>query len=184
MLQSFLKETYLDSVLIFCNKALSFDANLADAYHLRSKYYYNRVKTDSAKADLERAISIDPNHALAYWGMGEIYLSKRDYLNALKYYRRASQLIKGGTELPVLLVQIAVTHISIGNFQSADSLLQVAIALKPDMLSAYGLYNWSLTLQGKLEESLRNTQKMVQIDPNSTVYAWRLGGVVCYAERF
>ncbi len=182
--EGFLKENYLDTVLIFCNKALTFDANLADAYHLRSKYYYNRLKTESAKADLDSAISIDPNHALAYWGMGEIYFSQRDYLKSLQYFKRASRLIKGGTELPVLLVDIAVTHISIGNFQSADSLLKEAIRQNPDFIDAYAVYYWSLTLQGKLEEALSNAKEMVKIDPNSVRALETLSDAYAFLKDF
>ncbi|TAL44805.1 MAG: adenylate/guanylate cyclase domain-containing protein [Chitinophagaceae bacterium] len=163
----FLEQNYLDSVLYYCNKALSFDINLADAYQTRGRYYSNRRNTDKAIADQEKAISIDPNHAWAYWSLGWDYHSKRDFLKSLGSFKRARQLIKGGIELPVLLVQTAQAHISIGNFQSADSLIEKAIQLRPDMAGAYGIYSWSLTLQGKLEKALVYTQKMVEVNPNS-----------------
>jgi len=180
----FLKEDYLDSVLFYCNKALSLDANLSDAYWIRGRYYQNRAKYDNAIADEEKAISIDPNNSVAYWDLGRIYHLKKDFLQSISNYKKSNNLIKGGTELPDLLAHTASVHISIGNFQAADSLIEKAIQLKPDFASGYGLYAWSLTQQGKLEKALIYTQKMAEINPNSQATLGSLSDAYAFLKDF
>lgn len=180
----FLKEDYLDSVLYYCNKALSLDANLSDAYWIRGRYYQNRGKYDNAIADEEKAISIDPNNSAAYWDLGEIYLFKKNFLKSLSNYKKCNNLIKGGTELPDLLAHTALVHVSIGNFQAADSLLEKAIRLKPDFAIGYGNYAWSLTVQGKLEKALIYTQKMAEINPNSQASLGSLSDAYAFLKDF
>ena len=53
----YLKDNYLDSVLNYCNRAISLDPNLAEAYKTRGEYYFSRNKFQSATADAEEAIA-------------------------------------------------------------------------------------------------------------------------------
>lgn len=163
----YLQKGYLDSVLFYCNKALSLDPNLANAYEIRGRYYNSRGETEKAIDDQQKAISINPNYANAYWNLGWNYHSKRDYLNSLINFKKAGQLITSGTLLPALLTQTSQTYISIGYFQTADSLLDKAIQLNPGNPTVYGMYAWSLTQQGKLEKAPVYLQKTLELNPNS-----------------
>ena len=180
----YLEEHYLDSVKHYCDKAISLDGNLEDAFWLRGRYYQSRNKHDEAIADQEKAISIDPNYAWSYWALGIVYHEKREFLKGLGNFKRASKLIRGGTELPNLLVQSASLYISIGDFQTADFLIEKATELKPDLLSAHAIGAWSATLQSKLDQALVNALKMVAIDSNSSDALNTLSNAYAYLKDF
>jgi len=59
-------KTTIDSILILCNRALSFDNQLAEAYFARSGYYFNTGNDNKGKEDLNRAIKLNPSDWKAY----------------------------------------------------------------------------------------------------------------------
>ena len=180
----FLDENYLDSVLYYSNKAIRFDPDLSEAYSLRGRYFQNRGKSDSAMADQAKAISIDPNNSWAYRDLGRAYFFEKDYLKALDNYKKAGQLIKGGPQMPNLLDETATIHFSIGNFQTADSLIEKAIQLKPDLLVAYARGAWSATLQDKPDKALDYAKKMVHLDSNSIMSLRALWDAYLFKKDF
>jgi len=72
-IETYFNENYLDSVLILCNIALSYDDRLADAYILKGKYYRDNHKPEKSLREYDKAISLNPNDWLAYWEKGSLY---------------------------------------------------------------------------------------------------------------
>jgi len=68
------KPEFLDSMLIWANKALFYDEELADAFHLRS-LYYRAFKNGAEKAltNVNKALELDPNHDVAYNTRGNLH---------------------------------------------------------------------------------------------------------------
>jgi TolB-like protein len=77
---------YLDSMLIMANKALFHDDELADAYHLRGKYYQLfKNGFDKALTSVNKALELDPNHDVAYNLRGNLYAEfSGDYVRAIE----------------------------------------------------------------------------------------------------
>lgn len=59
--ETYFNENYLDSVLILCNLALSYDDQLADAHTIKGKYYTDIKKQEQAFKEYNKAISLNPN---------------------------------------------------------------------------------------------------------------------------
>jgi len=104
-------ENYLDSVLFLANKALSFDDGLADAYYMRAMYWGETGKIKQARLDFDKTLQFDPNHWLAYYCKGALYLEEypdADYTVALDNFLKAASRCHGAA-LSYLLQRIAYT---------------------------------------------------------------------------
>ncbi|WP_234109212.1 MULTISPECIES: tetratricopeptide repeat protein [Chryseobacterium] len=77
------------------SKAIEIDAAYTDAYYLRAKLYYDTNQYQSALADLDKAISLQPVpefHLALVELRGEIYLKINDKENACRDFIQASKL--------------------------------------------------------------------------------------------
>ena len=180
----FFEKGFLDSVLFFCNKAISIDANLADAYEMRGRYYMDRKNNDKAIEDAQKAISINPNHALAYWSLGQSYSNKGDYFKSLFNFKKTRGLITSGARLPILLALIAGVHISIGNFDDAETLLNKAIQLNPGYANGYVSFAWCQYVQGRFDKALAYIRKSVEINPEANQAMDHLANSYAYLKDF
>ena len=63
-----------------------------DIYKFRGYMNLQEKKYDAALVDLTEASKLEPSNLVFAMGLGEIYLSKRDWGNALTAYKRAAQI--------------------------------------------------------------------------------------------
>jgi len=166
--EEFLKKDYLDSVLILCDQAISIDPDLAEAYHLRGKYYGHSGSQDRAIEDLNRAIQLDPEDAAAYLTLGWIYCQlKQDYLTGFEYYIKAKELSDVAKWPPRYHNDIAYGYMNIGDYNQALFHLHKAIRLQPDVMEPILLSSWLLEVQGRTEEKLAFIDSIQQLFPGS-----------------
>lgn len=166
--EEFLKKDYLDSVLILCNQALSLDSGLAEAWHLRGKYYSHSGNPDQATKDLKRAIQLDPEDASAYLTLGWIYCQlKQDYLTGFEYYKKAKELSNVAKWPPRYHNEIAYGYMNLGDYDEALSHLHQAIRLQPDVMEPILLSSWLLEVQGRIDEKLAFIDSIQQLFPGS-----------------
>lgn len=108
--EKFLSENYLDSALILSDKALSFDAQLPEAYFSRAIYYNNTGNPGQAIKEFDKAIKYNPNYSAAYEWLGKVvYLTSlynSDYVKGLECLHKAASLTHG-RELPGILYALA-----------------------------------------------------------------------------
>jgi len=64
----------------------------AVSYGWRGWYYSNREQYDLAAADLDKALSYDPNFAVLYNLKGQVYLYTKDYERAVAAFTRSLEL--------------------------------------------------------------------------------------------
>jgi len=88
----YFSENFMDSILIFTNKALSIDAQLSDAYILKGNYYYTKGLIDKAVKEYDIALKYNPNDYQAYIQKTFISYALKDYVatfdNAFKVINR------------------------------------------------------------------------------------------------
>jgi tetratricopeptide (TPR) repeat protein len=92
--EDYLKENWLDSVILFCNKALHYDDKEARAYRLRADCYRNLGIKDKAIDDYEKALKYNPNagdllYNIANFCQDYDYVKSIDYFH--KFYQRAAK---------------------------------------------------------------------------------------------
>ena len=88
----YFSENFMDSILIFTNKALSIDAQLSDAYILKGNFYYTKGLIDKAVKEYDIALKYNPNDYQAYIQKTFISYALKDYVatfdNAFKVINR------------------------------------------------------------------------------------------------
>jgi len=97
-MEGYFEDTFLDSVLVLVNRALSYDNQSSEAYTLRGWYYREIGRTDLAIKDLETAIRFNPNHGRAYAMLAGFYFYS-DFIKSAEFFHKASSLDRG----PLLL---------------------------------------------------------------------------------
>jgi TolB-like protein/AraC-like DNA-binding protein len=80
---NYLSEDYLDSVLIYANKALAFDNQCSEAYYFRGYVYAQTLKTTEALKETDQALKFNPNNWKAYYSRFYYFGEFHDYATAL-----------------------------------------------------------------------------------------------------
>jgi TolB-like protein len=135
-------EEYIDSVLVYANKAMNFNDQLASAYRIRGSYYIQHHQFEKAVRDLDIAIDLDPNDYETYEEKGRLYTAfLRDPQKALYNYHKALSL-HHGRERSQLLETLAFEYFTSGFLQKAEEIFLRSFELHGD--SAWYFFNWSM----------------------------------------
>jgi TolB-like protein/AraC-like DNA-binding protein/lipopolysaccharide biosynthesis regulator YciM len=87
--KTFMSDTFMDSVLIYVNKALVYDPQCADAYLYRAKVYSQISKKEEALKEVDKAIQFNPNDYRAYKLRSEIFRYDQDYFGVVSNHYEA-----------------------------------------------------------------------------------------------
>jgi TolB-like protein/Tfp pilus assembly protein PilF len=99
----YLSENYLDSMLIYIDRALLYDDKFPYAFAIKAMYYTYTGKSEPAKKEFENALKCDPNDGFSYLRMGALYCdNNEDYVKGLQYLHKAVSLSHGRDLIPVL----------------------------------------------------------------------------------
>lgn len=72
-------------------KAIKYDKNNYEAYHLRGCTYFNRGMFDEAIIDFEKALEVKPGYYDSEFALGRVYFLRQDFDMACYYYKAAEQ---------------------------------------------------------------------------------------------
>ena len=168
--------------------------------NLKAFQYYTKSRDFSqrrTREDLETAIGYcqqalaeDPNYALAYASMADVYqaMGVRGYLNHNEGVRRAEEFARKALELDE---HLAEAHVALGaaynssipaNFALGDRELWLALKMKPGLAAAHFYLGISLARQGRFDAALEANTKAQQADPLSSINA-RNVAFVHYLKR-
>jgi TolB-like protein len=161
-IEEYLSKNYIDSVLILCNKAISFDNKLSEAYSLKGDYYSEIGKKEQAIEEYDKAIKFNPNDWMAYIGKGSLYYAD-DLVNNINCLQKAVS-INRGPELPSLLATIGWAYFCAGFPEKAKYYYQERMKLDGDSLSYYDRLAWFEFYQGNFNKSIEYAKKVLAID--------------------
>ena len=170
----YLYEGMKDSVLIYINLALSFDDHLADAYTLKGYYYRTFSESNLALQAWEKAISINPNAAEPYRGMGWLYNSNGDYVKSIESFVKASSLDRG-PELPAILKDLGFVLTSIGFYSESVEKYNETLKLDGDSTAYYQRIAYAEYCAGHYDKAIETGQKAISRDPQDP-YTWNYVG--------
>jgi adenylate cyclase len=150
----------------------------------------NKINFDSAEANYKRAIDLDPDYALAYSGLADLYIYNekglsqqeaipicRDYVN--KALSLDSTLSEALTTLG--FIQSAFDY----DWISAKKTLERALALNSNYPTAHLFYGNLLQYTGKnTEGGIREIKKALALDPLSVNLNYVLGRNYYYARQY
>jgi serine/threonine-protein kinase len=150
-------------------------------YSIGWTYLQRRTGPDffTAISYFEKAISEEPNYALAHAALTEAYASvtMRGLVEPLEGRRKleesARKAIALDPNLPEAHVAIAqlLLYFPPYNFSAGEQEVRYAIELNPNMSQAYLVLGAALLEQGRLDEALEVWSKGREIDPLSAIIA-------------
>jgi TolB-like protein len=160
----YFSKKFIDSVLILCDIALTYDNYLAEAHFIKGEYYSEEGNTKRALEEYDKTIKINPNDWQAYYKKGSL---SDDIVEKIEnYYEAASRY--HGSELPELLRRIASVYFEAGFYEKSNSYELEALKLDNDSckyLVSLAFYEWD---KGNYKKSLELGEKAGRID--STCY--------------
>jgi tetratricopeptide (TPR) repeat protein len=133
-------EYYIDTndsenAINFFREAVALDKNnpiapkgLSEGLALKGNQLLVKDQTKAAKDLFDEALKYNPNNAVAFYGLAEVYSEQDADSEAIANYERALQFDKDLTEI---YVPLGILYYQAGNIAKADELLTKAIAVEP-----------------------------------------------------
>jgi TolB-like protein/Tfp pilus assembly protein PilF len=169
-----LYETFKDSTLDYINTAIGFDNQLADAYNFKGYFYRLINEPDLAVREWERAISLNPNSAAPYTGLGWQYFSEGDYVKTIGNFAKATTLERG-PDLPGLLRDLGFGLTSIGFYKESVDQYREALRLDDDSAEHFQRMAYVELCAGHNEKVIEAGLEAIEKDPQR-LNAWNYTG--------
>ena len=161
--------------------------------YLKGRYYWNkrdRASLEKALAYFNAAIAKDPNYALAYAGLADVYVVLGpDWAVAPKNVNeQAKKAAQKALEIDDSLAQAHTSLASIyhneWNWQGAEREFRRAIQLDPNYSTAHQWYSIFLATAGRFDEAVKEATKAAELDPLSLIISASLGNRLNEARRY
>jgi eukaryotic-like serine/threonine-protein kinase len=161
--------------------------------YLKGRYFWNKRDRKSLEKSLgyfNEAIARDPNYALAYAGLADIYvvLDPDWAIASREVNEKAKTAAQKALTLDDSLVEAHASLASIyhneWNWQGAEREFKRAIELNPSYATAHHWYSIYLATVGRFDESVREATKAVELDPLSLIISASLGNRLNEARRY
>ena len=169
----------------------------AEAYHLylKGRHAWEKWSLEGAKqavAFFEEAIRKDPNYALAYAGLADVYFFGRFAGAGLPQKEAHHRGREAAMKALSIDPQLGEAHAALSqvlifddwDFAGAERELKRAIELNPSYGEAHHQYSHLLLLLGRIDESLVESQKFLEIDPVSEAPIGHLCYHLFYARQY
>ena len=169
----------------------------SEAYqlYLRGKYAHEKWSLDGAKQAVsffEEAIKNDPNYALAYAGLAEVMMFGRFAGAGLPQKEAHRRGREAATKALSLDPQLGEAHAALAqvllyedwDFSGAENEFKRALELNPGYGEGHHVYSHLLLLLGRVDESLAQSQKFLEIDPVSEAPIGHLCYHYVYARAY
>jgi tetratricopeptide (TPR) repeat protein len=167
----------------------------ANELYLKGLFYWNKRTGDAAKKAIEyfqQAIEKDPNYALAYAGLADVYPALTFFADTppLESFPKAKAAAKRALELDETLAE---AHTSLAatlfyydrNFPEAEREFRRAIELNPNYATAHHWYGLTyLARMGRFDEAIAELKRAQELDPLSLVISADLGNTYIQAHQY
>jgi serine/threonine-protein kinase len=157
----------------------------------RGSSFASQWRLEEAIEEFQRAVGIDPGNAAAYAGIARAYYFRAFYgeMAALEAFRQirsaALAAIKVDTTLGEAygLLALVNTHFDY-DWAAAEQNFERALALSPSNAQVHHDYAHFLLAMGRQEESIRSTQRSVELDPANAMLTACMGWHSLFDDRF
>ncbi len=150
----------------------------AEAYqlYLKGRYYLfkgSQEEMSKAVENFNQALELDPNYALAYAGLADVYYGQADVKHSPKdSMPRMKAAAEKALQLDDTLAEAhnslaIVSYIYDWNWPTAEREFKRAIELDPSYVFAHHQYGWLLALSGRQTEAANELARASQLDPLS-----------------
>jgi serine/threonine-protein kinase len=173
----------------------SFHTVNSEAYeaYLKGRYFWNKRDRASLEKSLvyfNEAIAKDPNYALAYAGLADVYVvigsdwatSPKDVNEKAKAASLKALAIDDSLVEPH--TSLATIYHNEWNWQGAEREFKRAIELNPNYATAHHWYSIYLATVGRFDETLKEAKKAAELDPLSLIISASLGNRLNEVRRY
>ncbi|HJR52211.1 MAG TPA: adenylate/guanylate cyclase domain-containing protein [Gemmatimonadota bacterium] len=162
--------------------------------YLQGRYFWNqRTREGLTRATelFQAAIRADTTYALAYTGMADVYntLRQRGFVSGAETIdeqrtatRKAIELDPGLSEAHTSFAQLLFDHD--WDWKAAGAEFQRAVDLDPRNANARHWYSHYLTAMGRMQESLEQSQRAIEVSPYDVVMRQHLGWTYLFARDY
>ncbi len=162
--------------------------------YLKGRYYWNK-RTEAgllqAAQYFQEAVQKDANYAYAYAGLADTFalLGTWRWLPSNEAMPKARAAALKALQLDESLAE---AHASLGliaeqydyDWQTAEREFRRAIELDPDYATGHQWYAEYLSLQGRFDEALAESERARQLDPLSLIIATDHGVILYYSRQY
>ncbi|MEW6209126.1 MAG: protein kinase [Acidobacteriota bacterium] len=161
--------------------------------YLRGRYHaskFTKEGFDKGIEQINRAIAIDPNYALAYEALAYYYFAASEWtMSAREAMPKARDAARKAIQLDGTL---AGGHVWLGavswwydwNWSDAEREYQRAIELNPNDATAHEFYGFYLMTLGRFEQAVAESKRAQELDPLSLEANTFLGQTLYFAGRY
>jgi TolB-like protein/Flp pilus assembly protein TadD len=161
--------------------------------YLKARYFLNKWTAEGTTKCIEyaqRAIDLDPTYAPAHAGLADCYNSV-----AVDGYQSPGETLPKARAAALKALELddglAEAHASLGSIKlmfdwdwsGAEQELKCAVMLNPNSTRARTTYGLFLTAMGRSDEAIRESEKMLELDPLTPTTNLQLGWVLYNVRR-
>ena len=160
---------------------------------LRGRFHSNNRTEEGMKKGIEffeKAVEADPNFALAYAEMAELYVilpavstvpAPEANAKAKEYALKALELDNTIAEVHAVVGDIKISEY---NWDEAEKDYKRAIELNPGYAPAHNKYGYNLMCRGQFEASIAQMKKAIELDPYNLNYTRNLGRIFYFEGSY
>jgi len=169
----------------FARKALALDPNLAEAHLSMGTALYSVLGPYASKKELDRAVELNPNLALAYDQYGWTFAEMGRFDDAIAAEKKALELDPLNT---FLNTDLAFFLYWARRYEEATTQIRKTLELDPNNAFAHSILGWCLIGKGNKAEARAEFQKATSLDDlpwyiSSLGYACAANGDRAKAEQ-
>jgi serine/threonine protein kinase/tetratricopeptide (TPR) repeat protein len=154
-------------------------------HYLKARYHGYKFTEEGlakCKENIERAIAVDPNYALAWYMLAYFHylMGFLGYMPAKAANAQSSRAARKALELDDMLAEahamMGTLHASNYDWKGAEREFRRALDLNPESEAASELYDYCyLVPMKRLDEAVAASRRALERDPLSPFLQWRLG---------
>jgi len=178
---NYIRQGNLDMAFLQYEKAQSLDSNSNALRYKRGWLLLNRGLNNEALKTFEEMRKQEPESALAYEGLGRVYLAWKDYEKAGQNLEKALQLKPDFWQCHALF---ALLYDRQGRYNDAIAAYEKAIALKSDSFLLQNNIGMAYYMKGNYEKSVEAYRKALKINEKAPATYNNLGMALGKLERY
>jgi adenylate cyclase len=150
---------------------------------------YTQTGWNNAIRYYEQALRIDPEFALAYWGladnyayMGSVVMPEKEAIAKEKEF--AQKALELDPELAEAHMSLALALVAAYDWRNGLKEFDRALELNPNLAFAYELQSWTLNGLGRFDEAIAKTKKAIELDPLNPFFQMSLSFDQYWARQY
>lgn len=171
--EKILSETFMDSVLLFVNKALSYDHQLSEAYRLRGRHTMEvSGQKELALTDFNRALELNPNDQETYVIRGYHYIDYMgDFVRGIEDIEQALER-SSGSERIARIRNLRGIYRAIGFYDISDHYSRQILSLTGDSVDYYASLIWISYCKEDIESMLKYEKIMQEFQSDYKIWGF------------